>query len=112
MRVEVSGRLVGQHARRLGDQRARERAALALAAGELARLMLEAMTEADLRQDLLRPLESTFPVFPSDQQRHCHVLERRKFRQQVVELVDEAERRVTDFSALALAHGAELPAAH
>ena len=37
VRIQVAGGLVGEHAGRLGDERARESAALALAAGELAR---------------------------------------------------------------------------
>ena len=41
--VEIAGRLVGEHAARLGDERARERDALALAAGELARQMRDAL---------------------------------------------------------------------
>ena len=46
-RVEVAGRLVGEEERRLGDQRARDRDALLLAAGELARLVVETIAEAD-----------------------------------------------------------------
>src|SRR6185436_11711677 len=99
VRVEVAGRLVGEHARRLRDQGARERAALALAAGKLARLVLEAMAETDLGQNLFRSLESVFLFFSSDEQRHCNVLDRRKFRQQMVELIDEAERRVAHNTA-------------
>src|SRR5260221_343138 len=43
MRVEVARGLVGQHASRLGYESARERAALALAAGELARHRLRSL---------------------------------------------------------------------
>ena len=44
--VEVAGRLVGQHAGRLGDQRARQRHALAFAAGQLARHVRHALAQA------------------------------------------------------------------
>src|SRR6266568_6239881 len=40
LRVEVRGGLVGEHQGRAGDERARDRDALALAAGELARAVL------------------------------------------------------------------------
>ena len=43
MGVEVAGRLVGQHQRRRERQRARDRHALLLAAGELARQVVEAV---------------------------------------------------------------------
>ena len=58
VRVEVAGGLVGQHAGRLGHQRAREGAALALAAGELARLVLEPRAQADLLQHRAAPAAS------------------------------------------------------
>ena len=45
--VEVAGRLVAEHAGRLVHQRARHRRALALAAGQLARLVLQALAQAD-----------------------------------------------------------------
>ena len=105
VRVEVAGRLVGQHAGRLGDQRAREGAALALAAGELARLVLEALAEADLAPGLSRPLLSA-SLRPMRRMNSgiATFSTRGELRQQVVELVDEAERRVAHPAALGLAH--------
>src|SRR5262249_20791598 len=47
LRVEVRERLIEQEDRRLAHHRARERDALALAAGELARLALEQMADAE-----------------------------------------------------------------
>src|SRR5687767_12874541 len=54
LRIEVAGGLIGQHAGRLGHHGTRERAALALAARELARQVLDARAEADLLQRLFR----------------------------------------------------------
>ena len=46
-RIEVAGRLIAQDNYRIVDQRARDRYALLLAAGELARFMIHALAEAD-----------------------------------------------------------------
>jgi hypothetical protein len=45
--VEVSGGLVGEHDRRVGDQRSSDRHSLALAAGQLAGPVVGALGEAD-----------------------------------------------------------------
>ena len=50
-RVEVAGGLVGQEELRLEDERARERHALLLAAGELAGAVEHAVREADLLEE-------------------------------------------------------------
>src|SRR4051812_16176847 len=50
LRVEISGRLVGEQQRRLVDQRACDRDTLALTAGELVRLVVHAITESNRRQ--------------------------------------------------------------
>ena len=55
-RVEVAGRLVGEHDRRPRDERAGDRHALLLAAGELGRAVAEALREADLVGQLAHPL--------------------------------------------------------
>src|SRR5689334_13204079 len=57
VRVEVAGGLIREHARWLGGERAGEGTTLALASRELARLMLEAVAQPDVGQDLLRLLE-------------------------------------------------------
>ena len=46
--VEIAGRLVAQHQQRIADQSAGDRGALFLAAGELARTMVEPIGEANL----------------------------------------------------------------
>ena len=51
VRIEVAGRLVGeQHARRVGD-RARDRDALLLAAGQFRRPVRDALAEAEIGED-------------------------------------------------------------
>src|SRR6185436_12788241 len=86
---------------------ARESAALALAARELARLVLEARAEADFGEHLGRARARFARVRAPDEQRHGDILDRGELRQQVMELVDEAERGVSHPAALHFAHRAE-----
>ena len=91
-RIEVAGRLVAEQQPRAADQRARDRDALALAARELGRPMIDAIGEADLRRSVARARSSRRPDPRSrDQRRHQHVLEHRALRQQAVILEDEAD---------------------
>src|SRR5215471_2260576 len=55
LRVEVAGRLVGEQQRRMVYQRAGDGDALLLAAGELRRLVIESVTQADPLQQTLGP---------------------------------------------------------
>ena len=71
--VEVSGRLVGEHDRRVGDDRARDRGALLLAAGELRRSVQRAVGEPDGRDRLERARASLGPVHPRVDQRQLDV---------------------------------------
>ena len=79
---------------------------LHLAAGQLARLVLQAVAQADALEQRGRPLRSVAALAPAspdrvaDHRRHQHVLERRELRQQVVELEDEAEGAVAQPVAL------------
>ena len=50
--VEIAGRLVGQQQRRLHHQRPRNRDALLLAAGQLARPMLQTFGQSDPSQEI------------------------------------------------------------
>ena len=52
-RVQVAGRLVGEHDRRVVGQRARERDPLLLAAGQLRRIVMGAAGQPDFLQQLL-----------------------------------------------------------
>ncbi len=54
--VEITGRLVGEQNRRLGDEGARESHALLFAAGELNRVVIEAIGQADACKEFARAL--------------------------------------------------------
>ena len=88
-RVEVAGRLVGEHDRRPRDERAGDRDALLLAAGELGRAVAEPLGEADLVGELAHPLAVRLAA--GEREREHDVLGRREHRQQVEELEDEAD---------------------
>ena len=85
----LPGRLVGQQDRGLVRQRARDRDALLLAAGELRRIVMAARAEADFRQQRVGPRARIRRA--GDLERHAHVLPRGERRQQVEELEDEAD---------------------
>src|SRR2546426_3051283 len=85
-------------------------AALALAAGELSRLVLEARAQADFRQELSCLLQREFLLCSTDEKRHADVFRRGELHQQVMELVDEAEGAVAHLAALGLAQGEQRPA--
>ena len=111
--VEVAGRLVGDDQRRIGDQRARDRDALLLAAGQLVRVV--------------RPSRSARPTSASavatrsrrsrrdsdgELQRQLDVLERGQHRHQVVELEDEADVRGAPRGELAVGQLRDVDAGH
>src|SRR5215469_2983605 len=89
--IEVPGRLIAHQQLRIGHQRARDRDALLLAAGELFRLVLGAIGEPhDLERDgdvlaALRGREL------GEQQRQLDVAFGGEHRHEVVELEDEAD---------------------
>ncbi len=79
--VEIAGRLVGQQQRRAGDEGARDRDALLLAARQLAGIVPQAMPEPDPSQRRLGQREGV--AMPSQFERDRDVLARRHRRQQV-----------------------------
>ena len=83
--VEVAGRFVGEEDRRVDRQRARDRDALPLAAGELLGQMLQ-RPELDEGQQLARALVDFLARPAAQVQRQADVLEARQRRQQVEEL--------------------------
>ena len=91
MGVQVASRLVEHHQAWVVDQGAGDGHALALAAGQFSRLVLQAMAQADALQQRLGTLAGFRDGGLADQQRHAHVFQGREFRQQVVELVHKAE---------------------
>ena len=100
--VEVAGRLVGEHAGRMRDQRPRDRDALPFAARQFARPMLRPMPDAHALQHVHRLAARIVLRHAANPERHRDVVERREFRQQMVELIHEAERAIAQLVALAL----------
>ena len=101
--VEVAGRLVADQQRRVGDDRAGDRDALLLAAGQLAGLVRGAIGQAhQLQRDrgILAPLRGRQA---GQQQRQLDVALRRQHRHQVVELEHEADGRGAPFRQCAAA---------
>ncbi len=93
-RVEVAGRLVRQEDRRLVDECARDRDALLLAAGQLVRIVVQSVAEADDLQDLLRAAVSFGRLHLAAavvKQRQLDVVERRRPRQEIEPLEHEAD---------------------
>src|SRR5205085_4468417 len=89
--VEIAGGLVAeQDARRIGEG-ADDGDALLLAAGEPRRAMARARREADEIEKVLRPRLRGAARRAGDHLRQHDVLERREFRQEMMELIDEAE---------------------
>src|SRR3954471_20251731 len=73
--------------------------------------MVETGTEAQEAQNLPRPLPCLRPRQTADELRHNDVLKRRELRQQVVELVDEADLLAPQARALGVAHAGRRVAA-
>src|SRR5829696_3792393 len=89
LRVEVAGGLVRKHDGGLRRERARDRDALLLAAGELRGPVGQAVAQADRVDQPVEPL--ALRLAPGDRQRQDDVLLRSENRDQVEELEDEAE---------------------
>src|SRR3712207_2749350 len=104
MRVEIARRLVGQkQARRVGN-RAGNRNTLLLAAGELARTMIETLAQPQKGQKLRSAILRLGLREAADELRDDHVLQSRELRQEVVKLVDEAELLAADAGPLLVVH--------
>src|SRR5205085_504099 len=86
-RVQVSRRLVREDHRRVVQERARDRDALLLTAGELARAVVDPVAEADLLERSERALAPLFAV-AAVEERQLDVLDRVQSREQVVGLRD------------------------
>ena len=105
--IQVASRLVGEQDARPGDESPGDGRPLHLAAGEFARLVLDARPEADAVENLGRSFGGLATRAPpvehrtADQGRHHHVLQGREFRKQMVELKNEAKRAVAQPIALA-----------
>ena len=89
--VQVAGRLVAEQESRVGDDGAGNGDALLLSAGELARIMIHALGEADDAErgfNVLAPLG--FGEL-GEEQRQLDVLKGREHGDEVVHLEDEAD---------------------
>ncbi len=93
LRVEVAGRLVGEQQPRPVGQRPAERDPLLLAARQLGRTVAGARREPDRGEQVARPRLGGGARDAGGALRQRDVLQRRELRQQVVELVDEADGR-------------------
>jgi hypothetical protein len=100
--IEVAGRLVGQQQAGLVGQGAGDGDALLLAARHLGRLVVETFGQAQTGQQFPCPLACVGERRGGDAHRQGHVVQRRELRQQVVELIDEAELGQAHARALAL----------
>lgn len=61
--------------------------------------MFQTVPEPDSRQDPARRVECFLPIHATNQQRHGHIFQRRKLREQVMELIDKTEVPVSPISA-------------
>src|SRR5215470_1809931 len=97
--VEVSRGFICQQDPGLGDERSGQSYTLLLAAGKFSRTMMRTLLQSYLLQPShsfsLRLLPGNIP----QQQRHGHIFQGRKFRQQVMELPNKAELAVTKLSS-------------
>ena len=91
-------------------ERAGDGGALAFPPGELGRLVRCARSQADPFQHGMRLPPRRPDAEPADQQGHRDVLQRGELREEMVELVDEAEHLVANAPALAFSDGRERPA--
>jgi acyl-CoA thioesterase-1 len=87
--IEIAGRFVGEQQLGRAGEGACDRDALLLAAGQLARVVLEAMAQPDLVQRLERALARSLDT--ADLERQHHVFQRAEARQQVKRLEHEAD---------------------
>ena len=95
-RIEVCRRLVGQYQRRTVHERARDRDALALAAGELARTASVLVGEADALHELVDPGAALGPAGRAEQEGILDVLACGQHGHEVEGLEDEAEAIAPD----------------
>src|SRR5882672_6512289 len=91
LRVEVAERLVHQDERRLGDDRARERDALLLAAGELRRIALRQSGQLHQLEGAVDAAIDLGPRDPADLEAEADVARDGEVREERVVLEDHAE---------------------
>ncbi len=94
--VEVTGRFVGEEILGLSDKGASEDYTLLLAAGEFAGAMVGAVGEANFSQEGFGGRPGGGGIYTADQQGHHDVFKGCKFRQEGLDLPDEAETLVAE----------------
>ncbi len=103
--VEIAGWFVGQNAGGPRDQRTRDGHALALAAGQLAGTMGESMAQTHFVQHFGCACHRLLIPQTADDQRHGSVFQCGKLGQQVMKLIDEAQRGIAQFATCRLGNG-------
>ena len=88
--VEVARGLVREYQTRVVHQGARHGAALLLPSGQLRGPVRHPSGEPHEGKQLLSPRAGVARPHPPDQERHHHVLQRREFPQEMMELKDKA----------------------
>jgi hypothetical protein len=112
LRVECAGRFVGQDHLAAVHQRPRDRHALLLATGQLARLVVHAITQAQPLQQLLGTRVAHRAGTAGVHRRHFHIAARIQIAQQVVALEDETEMLAAQFGQLIRLHLSGFAAGH
>ena len=100
LRIQVSGRLVGQQDRRIAGQRARHGHALLLTAGELRGIVLHAVRHAHALQRFLHALLALRRRHAAIGERQLDVLVNGEIADQIESLEDEADFAIADARAL------------
>ena len=108
LRIEVAGRLVGQQDRRIVHERAGDRDALALPSGQLVRADVSSAIGSSTFSSAARARSwRSFGRHAGIDERQLHVVERRRARQEVERLEDEADLLVADPRQLVVVHLAD-----
>jgi hypothetical protein len=105
MRVEVARGLVRHEERRGVGDGPGDGDALLLAAGQLRRAVMQPLAQPQEREKLRRPLPRLALAQAADDLRHDHVLDCGELRQEVVELIDEADLLPAQARAAGIVHG-------
>lgn len=98
--IQISGGFVSEQDRWFPDKSPGQNNPLLFPSGQLARAMCGARLQTDLVQSCQRLGGCGFPRNSPNQQRHHHVLQRRKFGQKIVNLPDETDLLITEVGQL------------
>ena len=108
LRIEIAGGLVGEQNRRIVHEGAGDGHALALPAGELVRAVIDARPELHLVERRARAHVAILGRNARVHERQLDVAQRRRARQQVERLKDEADLFIPDARELVVVHLAHL----